>query len=557
VPDLTKAASGATKATSTISSAVSGMSDNVKVGFAAAAGAAASFGAALAVVQAGGSKSMAILSGTISSAIAGITAAMAFTGPVGAIVGGISMVGTLLGALFGGKSAAQKEQERLNNEKLKADIAASAQATMNAALEGFQKALQFLDQLDQFTAPRKAKFQQFFKSLSKLMDFFVELARKWQGENLDKDKAVAEAIGAVAEGIAKAPAAFDAINTSFTLPDSQFDVFFNNLDRFMQKFFARSEVWIEGTAKRAMKVADRLKSVVDLVAPFVDGLKGMVDLKPISDDAFNIFDQMLTKMVEKIGQIADRFDKGWLKTLAFFAEKAQAALSLWKDATDAIRATVDLPALDPSLIDVVVANIELFIAKLVAAAERINSESLGKAASLANSIMPIANALKAWAEAAKVVHDYSAVANETWQNISTDFERAIALINMMLASAIEFLPRAVQFENVMKEIADHLKAGLISLAEGLAAAASAFGAVVNLLQGGPVNITLPGDSSGTSSTSAAALSLPTGSYAPSAATTVHYHYHVSGSLVYEQQLDERIARGVTNAQQRRLIPQTA
>jgi hypothetical protein len=192
---------GASGGTAKVSNAVGSMTQKVS-GYLKDAGAAfAGFAEGMSISMATGSKVIGAFAGAAMGALQGFLVG----GPIGAIIGGIG--GLLGGLLGGGKTAAQKEQERLNNEKLKADIAASAQATMNAALEGFQKALAFLDSLDQFTAPRKAKFQQFWKAMSRLMDGFVELAKKWQGENLEKDKAIAEAIGAVAQGIAAAPAA--------------------------------------------------------------------------------------------------------------------------------------------------------------------------------------------------------------------------------------------------------------------------------------------------------------------------------------------------------------
>jgi hypothetical protein len=146
----------------------------------------------------------------------------------------------------------------------------------------------------------------------------------------------------------------------------------------MTMFFARADVWIEGTAKRAKKVADRLASVVDLISPFAQGMKDLVDLKPIGDDALNALDDGLQKLITRIGNLADKFDKGWLKTLQFFSEKAQGALSLWKDAVDAIKATVDVPPLNEGAIDAVVANITAFITKLIVAAESISANPSAK-----------------------------------------------------------------------------------------------------------------------------------------------------------------------------------
>jgi phage-related minor tail protein len=546
---LASVGSSAAGSSSKISNAVGKMSNTTKEAFAGMAGAAASFAAALAVTSATGSKSMGVISSLFTSTLAGIQAGLAF-GPIGgAIVGGVSLIGGIIGALFGGKSAAQKEQERLQNDKLKADIAASAQATMNAAIEGFQKALAFLDTLDQFTAPRKAKFQEFWKAMSRLMDGFVVLAKKFQNENLTKLKDVADSISSIAQGIAATPAAFDAINLSFTIPDTQFDIFFNNLDRFMNAFFVRSEVWVVGVSKRAKKVADRLASVVDLIAPFTEGIKGLFDLKVVPDDALNVFDQMLERMVQHIGALADKFDKGWLKTLAFFAEKAQAATDLIKGAVDAIKAVADVQPVSEGAVNAVVDGISMFVTKLIAAADSMTSEALGKAAAIAQAVIPISAALKAWVEAAGLAKGYTQVAAATWEAIKHDFDMAIGLMLQMLDQAIRFIPDSVHFADVMKTISDNMKAGLDSMASGLAAAESAFNGLLNIASGGPQQpISGGGGLGGAAGSSFAASSF--GGFAPayagnSSAGNEVYNFHFYAPVNDQGEFEDRIVKVMT------------
>jgi TP901 family phage tail tape measure protein len=543
-------------ATNIMGQATSKMSDGMKTAFGIAGSAAAGFASSLAISANSSSKTMGFLSATISSTLAGIAAGFAFGPVAGAITAGVSLIGGIIG-LFQGKSAAQKEQERLNNEKLKADIAASAQATVNAAIQGYQQALVFFESLAQFTPPLKAQFQLFWKNMSRLMDGFVELAKKWQGENLDKDKAIAEAIGAVANGLAATPAAFEAINNSFTIDDTQFNVFFGNLDRFMNRFFERSEVWVVGISKRAQKVADRLKSVADLITPFTEGIKGIIGLQEPTDDDLNVWDRVLEKIVTHIGNLADKFDKAYLKVMQNFADKAQSALSIWKDATDAIRATVDVPVVSESSIDNVVNSITSFVNKLVAAAADMTTEGLAKASAIANSILPIAAAIKAWSEAALLIQGYTGTTEETFTKIITDFHRAISLMTLMLNEAILFIPDAIKFEDTMKTIADHLKAGLDLLGGGLAAAASAFGGVVNAIQGGvPIGSNpagggvLGGEGNGFASQSFGSLSLASSGAASSggnsgSSATVHIHFH--GTVIQDRDFENKVINAVVTA----------
>jgi TP901 family phage tail tape measure protein len=545
-------------ATNIMGSSIGKMSDLAKGAFAAAGSAAASFASSLAITASGGSKSMAILTGGITSAIAGFMASIATTGPIGAIVGGISFLGSVLGAIFGGPSAAEKarieQQKQLQLQQLKDQVAKDANDIMAGALSNIQKALDLAPFIAEFGGVGKAQIQLLFKFMTRLVNSFVEMSKAWNAENLTKAKAAAENIGPVFESIAAVPAAAAAVLSSFHIEDSQFEVFFTNLDGFMSRFFIRSEAWVTGISKRAKKVADRLASVVGLINPFAEGIKNIVGLQMPTDADFNVWDVVLEKIVTHIGNLADKFDKSYLKTLQNFADKAQGALSIWKDATDAIRATVDVPVVSESSIDNVVNSITSFVNKLVAAAADMTTEGLAKASAIANSILPIAAAIKAWSEAALLIKDYTGVANDTWDKILSDFHRAIGLMTLMLNEAILFIPDAIKFEDTMKTIADHLKAGLDLLGGGLAAAASAFGGVVNAIQGGvPIGSNPAGGGvlgGFFASQSFGALGLAGGGSASSSASVssapaVHIHFH--GTVIQDRDFENKVINAVVTA----------
>jgi len=125
------AKSAATGAASTIGSAAGKMSSTTKTAFGAMAGAAASFTTALGVTAATGSKTMGIVSSLFTSTLAGIQAGLAF-GPVGgAIVGGISLIGGILGSLFGGPSKAEKA-------KIEQQKQLQLQQTQQTVLQAFE-----------------------------------------------------------------------------------------------------------------------------------------------------------------------------------------------------------------------------------------------------------------------------------------------------------------------------------------------------------------------------------------------------------------------------------
>jgi hypothetical protein len=234
-------------------------------------------------------------------ALLGKSFAALFTGPAAPfVIGGIAIAG-VLGAIFGGgKSELQKAQEAAALQqakdaiKLSMDqVLKSAQEVIQSAVTSFQQALAFFEQLDEFTPVRKEKFRQFFANLSRMMDYFFELAKQFAGQSLADLKGAAETIAPIAEAIAALPDAFTAIRGHFPVADAAIDAFFVDLDKMMTKFFERADAWIGGQSKRARKVAERLLPVVDLLAGFGEALKSVTDIKDPGEEMFEIMDRVL------------------------------------------------------------------------------------------------------------------------------------------------------------------------------------------------------------------------------------------------------------------------
>lgn len=424
------------------------------------------------------------------------TAATGILGKIGTFFGGIfNIAGAIDGiiksirSIFGIKSAFQKAMEaeqvaqaRLQTQQMKLDIERTAQEVIQAAVSSFQKALEFFDQLDAFTPARKVKFQQFFANLTRLMKHFLELAQSWSITSLAQAKAAAETVGPVVEAISGLPDAFEAINGHFGIAQSAIDRFFADFSKVMDAFFARSEVWIDGISKRAMKVANRLSPVVELISAFGTAMSDITDVKEPSDEMFAIFDRVIDKIVTHVANLSLKFDKAVLKTMANFAEKAGAALAIWKEAIESIRATVDVPTPSEGDVDNVVAGIELFVAKLSAAVERLITTDLARVTAFANTIAPIAAAIKAWAETAEVVRGYTAIAADVWEQIVSDFERGLVLLNLLILDAQLYVDKATTFKSLIDQGSSLIEAALGAFGSSISAASSAL--TGSLPQGG-------------------------------------------------------------------------
>lgn len=471
-----------------------------------------------------------------------------FIGGIANIFGGVEAIVKSFRSIFGIKSAFQKAMEaeqiaqaRLQTQQMKLDIERTAQEVVQAAVASFQKALEFFDQLDAFTPARKAKFQQFFANLSRLMKHFLELAKSWSITSLAQAKAAAETVGPVVEAISALPNAFEAISGHFGVAQSAIDRFFADFTKVMDAFFERSEIWISGLSKRAMKVANRLNPVVELIAAFGATMKDLAAVQEPADEVFAIFDRVIDKIVTHVANLSLKFDKAVLKTMANFAEKAGAALSIWKEAIESIKATVDIQAPSETGIDNVVAGIEMFVKKLSEAVERLITTDLARIAAFANTIAPIAAAIKAWAETAEVVRGYTAIAAEVWDQIVADFERGLVLLNLLILDAQLYVEKATTFKTLIEQGTSLIDAALRSFGSGISAAASA-------LSGG-----LPSGGSAIGEATAASnvgpLSAASRSTTAAPQTVVNVTQHVHGNVFAQSQLAQEVIRALEQGRQ--------
>jgi phage-related minor tail protein len=461
------AAQGGSSSATTVSTSWIKAGDGLKVGLSAAAGAFASLTTAMAVTSATGSKTAGIVSSLFTSTLAGIQAGMAF-GPVGgAIVGGISLIGGIIGSLMG-KSPLQKAQEAAALQKAKDDIKKSqeevlqmVEKTKQSWIDTLDKSRQLLESITFYTSVPKVSFQAFFKDVGKLFSNVVDLAKKWK---LDATKDIAEAadnLKSGAELISALPAALDAISKYLGTPEVSFQTFFAAAT----KFFDFLINWISEIPKRIQRqigaFGERVKAGVDLLGPLMEALNAMFTLKELpSEEQFNLIDRAIDMIVQHVGDLATKFDKFYLKQLEFFATKALAGLQVWKEATDAIRATVDVPTVTEADADRVVGNLRMFLDRLISSLTTMATEDLVRVAAIAGNIVPIANALKAWSDAAAAIRGYTEVAAEIWDKIKADFERGLSLIHDLTLDAQKYLDEAITFEDVINKASAHIEAGL-------------------------------------------------------------------------------------------------
>src|SRR6185503_8879729 len=163
----------------------------------------------------------------------------------------------------------------------------------------------------------------------------------------------------------------------------------------------------------------------------------------------------LERIVYHIHNIAETFELEVQNAVRDFSERAGPALALWKEAVDAIKATIGVVAISPQEAEAVVAGIVLFVNALIAGLGEISdSDQLDKAVDLATSVVPVAAALKAWADAAAQVRGYTLIAAEAWDAIKTDFSRGLTLIRLMILDAREYLEDSILFKSLIDQGSD-------------------------------------------------------------------------------------------------------
>lgn len=506
--DWLKAGQAGKSAANTVSTSWIKAGDGVKVGASAAAGALASLTTAMSVTAATGSKTAGIVSSLFTSTLAGIQAGMAF-GPVGgAVVGGISLISGIFGAIFGGgKSAAQKQQEALQLEKMKLDAQQTGQTIINTYLDGVAKALDLAPRIAEFEGVSKQQINKVFKFMTRIVDHFLDSAKRWTSENLKKGKEVAEAIGPVFTVMTAIPEAEKAINSSFGVSEAQIDVAFNSLDKIVERWSARAEQWGATQFKKIQKIAERIAPAINLFAPLIQAITDTQTVKEPTDEQLGIIDRSLDKIITMVGNLAEKFEKPFLKALQNLSEKVGPALDLWKSDVELLKATVDVPALKESDAENVIGGLSLFLDKLIAKFSTFNTEGLGRMLGVVAAITPVATALKTWLDTATTARGYTELGAQTWDAISKDFDHALDVLGSMAN-------RGITFDTTAKAFAQYIASGAASLQYAFTMLSQIMNAAGALFPGGSPATAAAASTVGISSLSPTSA-LPSGSMGPS------------------------------------------
>lgn len=481
------------------SKGVSSTAKTFKTGFAAMEGAMASFAASAAVTIGTGSKTMGFLTSLISATGAGIAAGLAF-GPVGgAIVGGISLLGGILG-MFAGKSPLQKAQEAAALQKAKDDIKLSQQAveqafeaTKQSILETADKARQLLEAITFYTKVPKDAFKAFFEDLDKLMKAFAEHAKSWMTDASGKIKVFAEDMKLITEGIGGAVLALTALGPYPGVAEKYITRFGDDLSLLIDKIVAVGDNFTRKGLRSARKFAEQIGEVVTVISDAILAFAGTGDTPGLSQyqriplEVFDLFGADLQLAVQKMTEIAGQIDKGMLKEANFFAEKTQAVVDVIAGAMLAFLGGPNSPGLAQFATipgEVMDAFFTAFLAvtnKMAELTNTIDTTVLAQAEMVAQKSMAVFAAIKAAVESLGALRDYKSIAQEVIDAIMSDFKRGIVLLNLLILDVTEAESKAKTFDQIVTSMAGYLAHGVSTYVGAFTSMASA---LLQMPQGG-------------------------------------------------------------------------
>ncbi len=527
---IQKAAKKASQDTAQMGDDSTDAGGKISSAFGVAAAAVGGFITGLTTAAATGSKAIGALVGGIQGALSGFAAG----GPIGAVIGGI---GGILGGLFGGgKSAAQKEKERLDLERLKQDVQKGAQDVMQAALDTVQKALDTFEKLADFSKTPKRIIDVFFKELTNVVQHFIALSKIWNVQMIDAAKVFAEGIGPILEAIGAGVTAFEALSQFTGVPDKAILLFGAALQRSVETFITISDAFEVSAVKQARKFATRASDIVNTIGLGIDAFLKLNDYHGISPAIFDLFSHDLELAVNKMIEVSDDISNRFLKQAQRFSDKALSIVQLIKEGVDSFKGINDYKSVKPEIFDSFLSDLKLAVVKMQLVVNELDTEMLSMASAFAQKSMSIFAAIKAGVEAFAMLRDYKALPAEVLSQFLADFNIAIGLLRDSLALALEGEDLAAKFLDAVTKIADYLvKAGQTLTTLGGTAAQAAQTALV------------AGAAAGFVATSAAGAGATSSYFAPSTSSqssTVSYGgstTHISEGPIYLQVDMSRIA----------------
>jgi TP901 family phage tail tape measure protein len=403
----------------------------------------ASVGGLIASFQQGG------VSGTIGGAASGFG--------LGSIIGGLfkhSTLGGILGAVGGGllgvlgslfhhKSELEKIQEQAQIAQFKDSIKISnanaikaTEESKQSILETGQKIHDLIETIQFDSKVPKSAFKAYFFNLDQLMKGFAARMKEWATSFGAETKVAAEAVKAVAEGVAATPAAFDAIAGHIHVNDAAFDSYFDDLGRLEIKFGEKAEEIPNRLEKQAERLATRLSAVVGVIPASVEGMAKIAEVQPLDPAKLHILTANSELIVNELAASAEVLDKRGVKEAAWLADRESVIFGALKESIDTQKAAVELTPPTPEQWKAVIGGAEAGLLEAVSLAQRFVSDGLVVAVSFFDKAKSLYQGIMGGIEVEKAIAELKQPEQAQWDAFSGGFASMVTAEQKALDSAI-------------------------------------------------------------------------------------------------------------------------
>jgi hypothetical protein len=421
---------------------------------AAAAGVAGKAGSAAAAAAMGGTAAA-------GGAAGGLGWLGALGGPWGmAAMAGIALAPQIIGGikkLFG----IQTEKEKLERQLLKDQVKISGQNVLQSVEETKQsliattdKARVLLQGIAEHTEIPKEAFDTFFRDLRRLMDRFVDLTDRWKTESLEKSKALAEAIGPVVDSIGSAVGALASLHDYRGVAESIINDFVTDLGRAVNAFGAMADSIENGLQKRAMKFADRVKSVVEVIASGVDGFKSLLSFQRVPKAAIDAFAANVADAVTAMAAMTAMVDAGMSKQAERFAAKASSVVGLIASGVEGFAGLASFQKVSSAVLRDFFEAVSDAAYLLGQAASVLGEDALNAAAAFAEKTQGLFSVISAGVQAFAALNNPIVVAESAFNSFVQNFQNLLhyfdAFGSTASASADKIARSAGLFEDINK-----------------------------------------------------------------------------------------------------------
>ena len=410
---------------------------------------------------------------------------------VGALVGGIKRL------FSGGKSEAQKAAEegtKLQLEAARAGVVKALEESKQAMLGTAQQFAQLAEQLLFYTKIPKETIRLFIRDMGRLFRFMADELDRMTPEMLDDIKRSSEALKPGAELLAAMPLVFDGINRHIGAADGQIELYFRDFDKLIDRLGESAERSPDKLEKQIKKFSLRLTPSAELLINITQFLKDMFDLKRPPVENFDIIDDALEEITDRVGALAQKTDKRFAKELEFFAQKVAAGVAFWNEGVGVVKEMFEIPRPTEADFDNLFESLDTGLNRSIALAAKHTGEAFDHSVLFWERAKLLWEAVRGGIDITTAIASIEQATKEMWDTWVGNIDLMVQALMQAVGLAETGVELSLEFQDATAAIRSNIQTGSDNLAEAVAAANQALAQLSDI--GEQANITLPGGAGG-------------------------------------------------------------